>query len=482
MSTDFAMPDLGEGLTESELVAWHVAVGELVELNQPIAEIETAKAIVQLPSPFAGTISELYVEPGTTVAVGARLVSFNLTDEADAPVVERNSVLVGYGPEVETGNRPKRKRGGRPTSATDADLSSGRPTSTTDADRSSGGNLSGRVAAAEPGVIETNLVETVVVETQTAASATPARPRTTPPVRKFAASLGVDLATVTATGDDGLITRADVQAAASSAAPMGEAPSAIAVAFANEPPAIARTASESKAARGTRPRERRMPIKGMRKATAEAMVRSIKDSPQATVFVTIDVTATVDLVSQLRQRTGQKINVLAMTAKAVCLVLADYPGINSKWDEAAQEIIEFGYVNLGIAVATPRGLMVPNIPDADLLDLSELTVAIAQLAETARAGATTPKSLSGGTFSITNVGVFGVDAGTPILNPGETGILALGVARRRPWEYRGEIALRDVLTLSLTFDHRLVDGEQGAKFLVDIGAILSNPGIALTLV
>jgi 2-oxoisovalerate dehydrogenase E2 component (dihydrolipoyl transacylase) len=212
------------------------------------------------------------------------------------------------------------------------------------------------------------------------------------------------------------------------------------------------------------------------------MVRSITDSPQATVFVTIDATATVDLVSQLRQRTGQKVNVLAMTAKAACLALADHPTLNSRWDGANQEIVEYGYVNLGIAVATPRGLIVPNIPDADLLNLSELTTAIAELAETARAGTTAPKALTGGTFSITNVGVFGVDAGTPILNPGEAAILALGVARRRPWEYRNEIALRDVLTLSLTFDHRLVDGEQGAKFLVDVGAILGNPGLALTLV
>jgi pyruvate dehydrogenase E2 component (dihydrolipoamide acetyltransferase) len=245
---------------------------------------------------------------------------------------------------------------------------------------------------------------------------------------------------------------------------------------------LAPTARATPAARGDRPRETRTPIKGMRKATAEAMVRSVTDAPQATMFVTIDVTATVDLVAQLRERTGQKITILAMVAKAVCLAIADHPTINSRWDDAAQEIVEFGYVNLGIAVATPRGLMVPNIPDADAMNLSELTTALAGLAETARAGTTTPKALSGGTISITNVGVFGVDAGTPILNPGEAAILAFGVARRRPWEYRNEIALRDVLTLSLTFDHRLVDGEQGAKFLVDVAAILSNPGIALTLV
>jgi 2-oxoisovalerate dehydrogenase E2 component (dihydrolipoyl transacylase) len=440
VSTDFAMPDLGEGLTESELVAWHVTVGELVELNQPIAEVETAKAIVQLPSPFAGTISQLYVEAGTTVAVGARLVAFDLTDEADAPA-ERNAVLVGYGPTVETDNRPKRRVRGTPRVE---------PPS--------------RVELVETPTPRVELVETPSATSSTrGAGANSSRARTTPPVRKLAASLGIDLATVTPSGDDGLITRSDVQAAAARPTPVINS-SAV------PPP------------REARPRERRIPIKGVRKATAEAMVRSISDSPQATVFVTLDVTATVDLVAQLRQRTGQRVTILAMVAKALCLAVADHPTVNSRWDDAAQEIVEFGYVNLGIAVATPRGLIVPNIPDANAMSLSELTAALADLTETARAGATTPKALSGGTISITNVGVFGVDAGTPILNPGEAAILALGVARRRPWEYRNEIALRDVLTLSLTFDHRLVDGEQGAKFLVDVGAILANPGIALTLV
>jgi len=466
MSTDFAMPDLGEGLTESELVAWHVTVGELVELNQPIAEVETAKAIVQLPSPFAGTISQLYVEPGTIVAVGSRLVAFDLADEADAPV-ERNSVLVGYGPTIETGTRPKRKARGAGRAALTP-----QGTVPSVASPSAGTPSAGSPSAGMPSA------ETPSAGAPTVAESPASRPvRTTPPVRKFARDLGIDLSTVRPTGDGGLITRADVVAAAPvSAAPAAIAPAAIA------PVGVARTASESKAARGTRPRETRIPIRGVRKATAEAMVRSITDSPQATVFVTIDATATVDLVSQLRQRTGQKVNVLAMTAKAACLALADHPTLNSRWDGANQEIVEYGYVNLGIAVATPRGLIVPNIPDADLLNLSELTTAIAELAETARAGTTAPKALTGGTFSITNVGVFGVDAGTPILNPGEAAILALGVARRRPWEYRNEIALRDVLTLSLTFDHRLVDGEQGAKFLVDVGAILGNPGLALTLV
>jgi 2-oxoisovalerate dehydrogenase E2 component (dihydrolipoyl transacylase) len=421
MTRDFAMPDLGEGLTESELVAWHVAVGELVALNQPIAEVETAKAIVQLPSPFAGVVSELYVEPGTTVAVGARLVAFDLDEPgvvASADVAapsavakpERNAVLVGYGPPVDSGDRPKRKKASR-----------------------------GRAPAA--------------------ASVSGGAVRTTPPVRKLAADLGVDLAGVTGTGDSGMITRADVMGATSGGV---------------SAPAIAPATAPS--------RETRTPIRGVRKATAEAMVRSAFTAPHVTEFLTIDVTPTSDLVAQLREKTGQRVTMLSIVSKALCIAVGRNPSLNSRWDEAAQEIIEFGHVNLGIAVATPRGLMVPNIQDADALSLAELTSALADLATTARDGLTTPASLTGGTISITNVGVFGIDAGTPILNPGEAAILAMGAVRRTPWEFRGEITLRDVMTLSLSFDHRLVDGEQGSRFLTDIGAILSNPGMVLTMV
>jgi pyruvate dehydrogenase E2 component (dihydrolipoamide acetyltransferase) len=220
----------------------------------------------------------------------------------------------------------------------------------------------------------------------------------------------------------------------------------------------------------------------VRKATAEAMVRSAFTAPHVTEFLTIDVTPTTELVAQLREKTGQRVTMLSIVSKALCIAVGRNPSLNSRWDDAAQEIIEFGYVNLGIAVATSRGLMVPNIPDADALSLAELTSALADLATTARDGLTTPASLSGGTISITNVGVFGVDAGTPILNPGEAAILAMGAVRRTPWEFRGEIALRDVMTLSLSFDHRLVDGEHGSRFLSDIGAILSNPGMVLTMV
>jgi pyruvate dehydrogenase E2 component (dihydrolipoamide acetyltransferase) len=299
--------------------------------------------------------------------------------------------------------------------------------------------------------------------------------RTTPPVRKLAADLGVDLAGVTGTGDSGMITRADVlgatSGAGSGAAGSGEVGSGPAQSEARVSAPVA-----------PRARETRTPIKGVRKATAEAMVRSAFSAPHVTEFLTIDVTPTSELVAQLREKTGQRVTMLSIVSKALCIAVGRNPSLNSRWDEAAQEIVEFGHVNLGIAVATPRGLLVPNIQDADALSLAELTSALADLATTARDGLTTPGSLTGGTISITNVGVFGIDAGTPILNPGEAAILAMGAVRRTPWELRGEIALRDVMTLSLSFDHRLVDGEQGSRFLTDIGAILSNPGMVLTMV
>jgi pyruvate dehydrogenase E2 component (dihydrolipoamide acetyltransferase) len=234
------------------------------------------------------------------------------------------------------------------------------------------------------------------------------------------------------------------------------------------------------------PEERttRTPIRGVRKHTAEAMVRSAFTAPHVTTFLTVDVTATTELIASLRaDRSLQdhKIGVMAVAAKAVCLALAHHPGLNSKWDDAAGEIVEHHYVNLGIAAATGRGLVVPNIRDAQELSLVELADAIRALAETARAGKTPPADMMGGTFSITNVGVFGVDAGTPILNPGEAGILALGAVRRQPWEHRGEIALRDIMTLALSFDHRLVDGEQGSRFMVDVANVLREPGRAMLL-
>ncbi|MBX3079523.1 MAG: 2-oxo acid dehydrogenase subunit E2 [Cryobacterium sp.] len=469
---DFALPDLGEGLTESELVAWHVAVGDTVELNQPLADVETAKALVELPSPFAGVITKLYAEPGTTVQVGAPIVAFELEGTAgDVPdsgaatgKPEREPVLVGYGPPVEGGGRPSRRarKGAGPAEP----VSPFAPPVPRPEERREVPDRP-NPEAAQPSQ-QPDGRDSGVDGGRTEA------PRSTPPVRKLARDLGIDLATVKGTGDKGLITREDVEAAAKTTAPSGVAVGAGA-------------GSEVQIWPGSRAgeRETRTPIQGVRKHTAAAMVRSAFTAPHASEFLTIDVTPTMDLIATLKESPtfrGKRLNLLTVVAKALCIAAGRNPAVNSRWDEEAQEIIQFHYVNLGIATATPRGLMVPNIKDADSLDLVGLADALTELVETAKAGTASPADLAGGTISITNIGSFGIDAGTPILNTGEAMILALGAVKRMPWEYRGDIALRQVLTLSVSFDHRLVDGEQGSRFLADVGAILANPAVLMTMV
>jgi pyruvate dehydrogenase E2 component (dihydrolipoamide acetyltransferase) len=482
MSQDFRLPDLGEGLPEAELVQWLVAVGDTVTLNQTIAEVETAKAVVELPSPHAGTVTALHAQAGDVVAVGSVLISFDTgsvptpppgaagaspgasgrvgpaaspapvaeaaasAPTAEAPVEAAKSEpnLVGYGAAPRATARPQRRArvAGSVTASSDTAVLE---------------------AAPHDAIQFADVVERAVE-----------RPRSTPPVRKFAKQLGIDLALVEATGTTGVITRADVEAYAARVGAVADGPMA------------AEPIEEFELPRPTAGGERttRTPIRGVRRMTAEAMVRSAFTAPHVTTFLTVDVTATSELIASLRADRDlheHRIGIMAVAAKAVCLALARHPGLNSKWDEEAGEIVEHHYVNLGIAAATGRGLVVPNIRDAQELTLVELADAIRGLAETARAGKTSPADMMGGTFSITNVGVFGVDAGTPIINPGEAGILAMGALRRQPWEHRGEIALRDVMTLALSFDHRLVDGEQGSRFLVDVADILREPGRAMLL-
>ncbi|AWG98583.1 branched-chain alpha-keto acid dehydrogenase subunit E2 [Rhodococcus ruber Chol-4] len=396
----FRLPDLGEGLTEAELVSWTVAVGDRVELNQVIAEVETAKATVELPSPYAGTVAELLAEPGDSVPVGNPLIRFTLPGAGDGggPV----QVLVGYGP----GAAPASKRAAR--------------------------------AAAAP--------------SPQAPAGARHRPDAKPSARREARELGVDLTGVTGTGAGGVITVPDVRRAAE--------------------------ARDTQPPEAGPPRETRTPIHGIRRRTAAAVARSAFTAPHVTVFLTCDVTATVELVSRLRGAAafeGRHPTPLTVVAKALLRVLAHQPVLNAAWDEEHQEIVTRHYVNLGIATATDAGLMVPVIHDADRLSLPDLADAVARAAETARSGRATPAELTGGTVSITNVGVFGVDTGTPILNPGETAILALGAIGPRPWVVDGELAVRQVTTLSLSFDHRLVDGEQAARALAEIGAILTDP-------
>jgi pyruvate dehydrogenase E2 component (dihydrolipoamide acetyltransferase) len=291
-------------------------------------------------------------------------------------------------------------------------------------------------------------------------------------VRKLAKDLGVELEKVAGTGPGGLITRDDVRNF---------------VGGGDLPAAAHGLAAQEEAPQASAPgagREVRTPIKGVRKFTAAAMVSSAFTAPHVTEFLTVDVTPAMELLARLKESkafAGHKLTPLTLVAKAVLIALRRSPGLNAKWDEANQEIVQFNYVNLGIAAATPRGLTVPNIKDADRLALVDLSAALADLTDTARAGKTSPEDLSGGTISITNIGVFGIDAGTPILNPGEAAILAMGAVRKTPWEYQDQVALRQVMTLSLSFDHRLVNGEQGSRFLADVGALLSDPGMAFVL-
>ena len=485
MIKEFPLPDLGEGLTESEIVAWRVAVGDRVELNQIIADVETAKAVVELPSPYAGVITALHAAEGETIDVGAPLFSCDTGGpdvDSDAPATPETSAEAVASAEAAA-------------SAMQASLTT--PAVDT-ADAAPGPNLVGYGAAAESGPkrraragLHSSPVATAPVETEathiaahdatvTEVEPLAERPRSTPPVRKLARDLGVDLERVTGTGERGLITRDDVEAAAS-ASPSSERVSARSESVGEFVPESTRTADVG---RQQPPAETRIPIRGVRKHTAAAMVRSAFTAPHVTEFLTVDVTATMQLLRGIRDDrafSGHKVTPLAVVAKALCIAARRTPEVNARWDEDAQEIVQFGGVNLGIAAATERGLVVPNIKGAESMTLVELADAITLLADTARAGRTQPADLGGGTISITNIGVFGIDAGTPIRNPGEAAILAMGAVRRQPWEYQGEIALRELMTLSLSFDHRLVDGAQGSRFLADIGAILREPGIALTM-
>ena len=460
----FRLPDVGEGLTEAEILGWSVAVGDVVKVNQVLVEIETAKAAVELPSPFAGKVSALLAEPGQTVDVGVPIIEIEVegvepdaspsgsrsssasaasaasatsaAKPAEAP--KREPVLVGYGVAESATTRRARRNGG-----------------------------SGAVPAAPAPVAPAPVAP---VPTPATASATPSTAPNhvlaKPLVRKLAKDLGVDLATIVPAREDGVITREEVERAATAPASSSTVGAAQSVA-----PAFAASAED-----------RRVPIKGVRKATAAAMVTSAFTAPHVTEFLTLDVSRTVKLVARLREQPEYrevKVSPLLIAARALISAVGKFPEINASWDEAAQEIVLRGSVNLGIAAATPRGLVVPNIKAAERLSLRQLAEALGKLTATAREGKTALADLTGGTITITNVGVFGVDTGTPILNPGEAAILAFGAIKQQPWVHKGKIKPRWVTTLALSFDHRLVDGELGSKFLRELGRGLEDPGAVL---
>ncbi|WOP19829.1 dihydrolipoamide acetyltransferase family protein [Raineyella sp. LH-20] len=448
----FPLPDPGEGLTEAEIVSWLVAVGDEVAVNDPIVEVETSKSLVELPSPWAGRVDALLVEVGQTVEVGTPIIVIDDRSEDD----------------------------------TEQDLGGGEAAAVVAGDVL-GGETAAEAASTDeaPGAASANLVGY-----GPEAAATVRRPRkpgaamAKPPVRKYARDRGVRLREVPGTGPGGTITYADVDAwlAAGSrpveAAPRVEPPVPVVAQVAG--PEHEYLAGPPKLSYG------RVPVRGVRKATAQAVTKSLFTAPHVTEWLTCDVSATMDLVERLRDArefSDVRVSPMLVVAKAVCLALRTNPELNARWDEDAQEIIYYGDVNLGVAAATPRGLLVPNIKGADQMGLLELARHFGELTRTARDGRTPPADLRGGTFTITNVGVFGVDAGTPILNNGESGILCLGAITRRPWVVgRGaeeRIEPRWVTTLAVSFDHRLVDGEGGSRFLADVARLLADPALAL---
>jgi 2-oxoisovalerate dehydrogenase E2 component (dihydrolipoyl transacylase) len=453
---EFRLPDLGEGLTDAEFQNWSIAVGDEVALNQTIAEVETAKAVVALPSPFAGTVVELLAEPGETIEVGAPLLRIRTVAIESGG---RRSVLVGYGPAEEQVSR--RRRGSRlPVSDT---VNAPAPSAGAGALYEAG--VIGAASDSAQGVASERISESHN-DSQRSSTAESQRVAATPGARKLARELGIDLWYVAGSGPEGAVTVADVRGAV----PVSE-------------PDIRGDADESETPPPAEPaigsvREERTPIAGIRKRTAEAMVASVRTIPQASTSITVDVTASLELLEHLRATKvfeGLTPTPLALVAKSVLAALAEFPVVNTFWDEANAEIVTRHYVNLGIAVATARGLLVPNIKDAQNLSLRELCREISWLAQTARDGRAGLPDLRGGTFTISNVGVFGVDSGTPLVNPGEAAILCLGAIVKRPWVVRDEAAIRSVTTLTLSFDHRMIDGEAAARFLATVAGLLEDP-------
>ena len=516
---EFNLPDLGEGLTEGEILSWLVKVGDTVELNQPIVEVETAKAAVEIPAKWAGVVTRIFAEAGSTVEVGSPIVSIDTDPSAgplpsspdagfDGPVpaaeslaaVEiapaegaiepgliggpapggRTAILVGYGPKTTTAKR--RPRIGTPTPAPTATPAPELPTS-------AAAPVAQTAPVAPPPKPPAGSLapapqppSSLAPAPQPPSSLAPApqRPAASapnghagpvlakPPVRKLARDLGVDLATLAGTGPLGSVTRDDVQQAALGRDAQSET-------GATPPAGIAAAVFDAA-------REQRIPIKGVRKLTAENMVASAFTAPHVTEFHTVDVTRSMKALEKIKGRPEFReirLSPLLLVAKAVLLATKRHPMVNSTWSGATNEIVVKEYVNLGIAAATERGLIVPNVKDAGRLTLRELAEALNALVQVAKSGRTPPSDMQGGTFSITNVGVFGIDTGTPILPPGESAILAFGAISEMPWAHKGKIKIRQVTTLALSFDHRVVDGELGSKFLRDVSAFLEDPEGAL---
>ena len=456
----FLLPDVGEGLVEAEIVTWKVNVGDVVTLNQPLVDIETAKATVELPSPYAGTVVKLHGNVGDVMEVHKPLITFDIGGApgaasaavaAEAPVAKeepakaasigegREAVLVGYGVANEDGVATrKHRRQGAP-----------RPT------------------AAEP--------PSAPAPVATVSSVPALAPRSTPPVRLYAKQHGLDLATLAGTGRDGLITRDDVERALSGAPVATPARTSTPL---SGPTTTSRFVGRELASWATGPKEERIPVKGVLRSMSDAMVQSAFSAPHASVWVTFDATKTMELLASLKKQPSLqdlRLSPLTIVALALCDAARHFPGINSSFDAAAGEVIVRRSINLGIAADTDRGLIVPNIKGADQFDLVAMAQALNVLIEKARNGTTTPNEMIGTTLTITNVGPFGVDAAVPILPPGTGVILAVGQIAKAPWVVNDEVVVRQVAQIAMAFDHRQVDGALASRALGHVARFLEDP-------
>ena len=462
----FSLPDVGEGLTEAEIVEWKVAPGDTVTINQVLVEIETAKSLVELPSPFVGVVGEILVEAGTTVDVGTPIITIRSESDAASSDLEDAEPLVGEtGPASDSESDSDAELA---AAATDAgNTISDEPGDVVLVGRGSSATMptrrrrhSGAKVAHEsmspPPVAFVRPTVQPLPQLPPAASVGPVIAK--PPIRKLAKDLGVDLAQVTPTGPIGDVTREDVLREATQAS-----------VFRN-----------IQTPEWPSDREEHIPVKGVRKAIAQAMVASAFTAPHVSLFVDVDATRTMDFVKRLKTSTdfaGVKVSPLLIMAKAMIWAVRRNPTVNSTFTD--DEIIVRHYVNLGIAAATPRGLIVPNIKEAQDMSLLELAGALEQLTMTARDGKTSPAEMANGTITITNIGVFGMDTGTPILNSGEAGIVALGTIKQKPWVVDGEVRVRFVTTIGASFDHRVVDGDVASRFLADVASIIEEPALLL---
>jgi pyruvate dehydrogenase E2 component (dihydrolipoamide acetyltransferase) len=455
---EFKLPDLGEGLTEAEIVRWLVQVGDVVAVDQPVVEVETAKAMVEVPCPYGGVVTARFGEEGTELPVGAPLLTVAVGPPAPGGETEGSgNVLVGYG----TSEAPARRRRVRPVAprrqepAPADDGADGRVAPSAGRGPLRQGATAGGIAAERTAAADVRHAEGPV-------------PVISPLVRRLARENGLDLRELTGSGPDGLILRADVEYALRASAAQGQ-----------PTPASSATPAATPAPAATAPAGVRVPLKGIRGAVADKLSRSRREIPDATCWVDADATELMRARTAMNAAGGSKVSLLALLARICTAALARHPELNSTVDMEAREVVQLDHVHLGFAAQTERGLVVPVVRDAHARDAESLTTEFARLTEAARAGTLTPAELTGGTFTLNNYGVFGVDGSTPIINHPEAAMLGVGRIVPKPWVHEGELAVRQVVQLSLTFDHRVCDGGTAGGFLRYVADCVEQPAVLL---